>query len=106
MNTQPNPQHGAAVALAQLLQEHPDLPVAGWSIGTETGSLHGHLHMPCGLGELEQYARVLGGSIRPHRDYELQGRMMRPHYLTATWRDVTVSVVVALPAPVSLVRAA
>ena len=99
MSTNRTPQLGAAMALVELLKENPELAAGSWSIDSMTGTLHGHLH-GAGFEELAAYAEVLGGSIRPNRDYEYAGRMMRPHYLTATWRDVTVEVVVVLPAPV------
>lgn len=91
----PIPQLGAALALVQLLQEHPELPVASWSVGEF--ALHGHLHEG-GFGALGRYAGVLGGSIRPGRnDYPVGGRMVRSHHLHATWRDIPVEVVVVLP---------
>lgn len=105
MNQKPIPQLGAVLALAQLLQDCPDLPPASWSVDQYTGVLHGHLH-DAGMSELSAYAATLGGAIRPGRDYRSQGLTLRPHRLVTTWRDVEVSLVVVLPAPVSLERAA
>ncbi|MFD9763235.1 hypothetical protein ACFWXI_06785 [[Kitasatospora] papulosa] len=99
----PQPQLGAASALVQLLAENPDLPLASWSIGEFT--LHGHIH-DASFAELETYAQVLGGSIRPHTDFVLRGEQVRPHYLHSTWRDVPVEVVVVLPVAVQTAVAA
>ena len=90
----PIPQLGAALALVQLLQENPGLPVASWSVGEF--ALHGHLH-DGGFEELGRYAGVLGGSIRPGLDFVLDGRTLRSHRLYATWRDIPVQVEVVLP---------
>ncbi|MFJ1697634.1 hypothetical protein ACIOHC_21380 [Streptomyces sp. NPDC088252] len=94
------PQLGAATALVQLLSENPTLPPASWSLDQYTGALHGHAH-DATFEVLAQYAAVLGGAIRPGRDYLHQGQMMRPHRLHAMWRDVRVEVVVVLPAPIA-----
>ncbi|WP_329592190.1 hypothetical protein OG195_27470 [Streptomyces sp. NBC_01362] len=101
MNNKPIPitQLGAATALVQLLSENPTLPPASWSLDQYTGALHGHVH-DASFEVLTQYAEVLGGAIRPGGDYVYLGEMVRPHRLTATWRDVLVEVVVVLPAPV------
>ncbi|MFE5628435.1 hypothetical protein [Streptomyces sp. NPDC056543] len=101
MKTHRSPQLGAALALVQLLQEHPELPRATWTVDESTGTLHGHLHSG-EFAPLNSYAEVLGGSIRPHKDFPLQGQMVRPHYLHAAWRDIPVEVVVVLPVPVAV----
>lgn len=98
-------QAAPAMALTQFLQENPTLPDATWTVDPRMGSLHGHLHN-AGMSDLHLYAAVLGGAIRPQRDYECGGRMVRPHYLTTIWRDVPVTVVVVLPAPVASAVAA
>lgn len=98
-------QLAPALALVQLLQEYPTLPDATWHVDPTTGVLHGHLHQ-AGFADLAAYTVVLGGAVRPGRDYRSGDRMMRPHYLKAEWRDVTVSVCVVLPAPVVVERAA
>ncbi|MEU3976850.1 hypothetical protein [Streptomyces bacillaris] len=90
----PIPQLDAALALVQLLQENPTLPVASWSVGEF--ALHGHLH-DGGFGALGRYAGALGGSIRPGLDFVLDGRTLRSHRLYATWRDISVQVEVVLP---------
>ncbi|MFJ3834504.1 hypothetical protein ACIPY6_03185 [Streptomyces sp. NPDC090054] len=105
MNQKPIPQLGAVLALAQLLQEHPELPPATWSVDQYLGGLSGYLHQ-ADMSDLDAYAQTLGGAVRPGRDYSYQGCTVRPHRLSAKWRDVEVTVTVVLPAPVSLERAA
>lgn len=95
MNVDRIPQLGPAVALVQLLTEYPELPVATWTV-EDTGSLHGHLHSQS-FAELDSYAALMGGSVRPGRDYEFRGQLVRPHRLATKWRDVEVSLVVVLP---------
>jgi hypothetical protein len=90
-------QISAVTALVQLLQEHPELPEAGWSIGSIIPVLHGHVHEG-GMAALAAYAEVLGGSVRAcENTYELCGQEMRGHTLYTVWRDVSVEVAVGLP---------
>lgn len=97
-------QLSAATALVQLLTEHPEIPVAGWSIGSIIPTLSGHLYG--GMPELAAYAYVLGGSVRAATDtYTLRGRQMRRHTLSSVWRDVPVEVSVALPVATEAVAA-
>lgn len=103
-NPIPTPQLGAALALVQLLTEHPQLPHASWSVTEDSSTLHGHIHQ-ASFTALGQFAGVLGGSVRPGRDFPIAGEMKRPHTLYSTWRDVPVSVTVVLPAPVVQVAA-
>ena len=93
-------QISAATALVQLVTEHPELPVAGWTIGSIIPDLSGHLYG--GMAELAAYAEVLGGSIRAaDLTYEVRGRRVRRHVLKTVWRDVPVEVAVALPVTTS-----
>ncbi|MFP8959995.1 hypothetical protein ACLIYP_05395 [Streptomyces nanhaiensis] len=91
-----NPQLAPATALVQLIQENPELPTATWTIDTELGSLHGHLHTG-GMEALSAYAAVVGGSVTPGRGWQLNGVVVRTHTLCAVWRDVSVRVAVVLP---------
>ena len=94
-------QLSAATALVQLLQEHPELPEAGWSIGSIIQDLHGSLYG--GMESLSAYAEVLGGSVRAAADtFELRGQRVRRHVLKSVWRDVPVEVAVVLPAAVAV----
>ncbi len=89
-------QHSAATALAQLVQEHPELPTAGWQIGSIVPNLTGSLYG--GMEELAAYAEVLGGSVRAADfTYKLRGQEVRRHVLRTVWRDVPLEVAVALP---------
>jgi len=97
LKTQPISQLSAATALVQLLQEHPHLTAAEWSINSVTGELRGFVY-GAGMKALAQYADVLGGSIQADKHtYEDQGRQVRAHRLSSVWRDVRVVVTVALP---------
>lgn len=98
-------QASAATALVQLLQEHPELSEATWTIGTIIPTLHGHVHEG-GMAALAAYADVLGGSVRAANTYELRGETVRRHVLKTTWRDVPVEVVVALPVAAESARVA
>lgn len=89
-------QLSAAIALTQLLKEHPDLPEAGWSIGSIIHDLHGSLYG--GMESLAAYAEVLGGSVQAAEEtFELRGQRVRRHVLRTVWRDVPVEVGVLLP---------
>ena len=91
-----SPQLSAATALVQLLTEHPELPEAGWSIGSVFPDLHGFVHSDV-MEALDAYRAVLGGEVHVANCYEVRGRTLQRHVLAAVWRDVPVEVVVALP---------
>lgn len=99
---EPNPQIAPAMALVQLLTEHPNLPAANWSVDAYNGSLHGHLHVES-FGALNAYVRLMGGSVRASKRTRLAGdHEVRTHWLSTRWRDVPVEVAIALPVPASL----
>ncbi|WHX19799.1 hypothetical protein QFW82_23510 [Streptomyces malaysiensis subsp. malaysiensis] len=110
MITQASSQLAPAVALVQLHHEYPDLPDADWYIPADAPVLRGFLkedHEP--FRSLSAYADILGGSITPGADYQHDGRTLRPHRLTAVWRDVQITVSVSVPVvvqPAALVRGA
>ena len=107
MKTQPTPQLGAAMALVQLLQEHPELPRAYWHVGAGLDLLDGQLWGDsASFDTLRAYANVLGGSIRAGHDFERNGQTLRSHQLVTVWRDVAVELRVSLPLAASLERAA
>ncbi|MFJ8538101.1 hypothetical protein [Streptomyces sp. NPDC093591] len=89
-------QISAATALVQLLKEHPELPEAGWSIGSVITELRGFVHTDT-MAALVAYQDVLGGDVHAANCYEHLGRTLRRHVLNAVWRDVPVEVVVSLP---------
>ncbi|GHI91689.1 hypothetical protein [Streptomyces olivaceus] len=89
-------QLSAATALVELVKEHPELPVATWTIGSIIPNLAGHLYG--GVEDLAAYQEVLGGSLRAAvGTYVLRGQEVRRHVLKTVWRDVPVEVAVALP---------
>ncbi|MGW1039848.1 hypothetical protein [Streptomyces sp. NPDC002547] len=96
MKSSQNTQVGAAIALTQLLKEHPELPEAGWSIGSVVAELRGFVHTDSMAG-LVAYQDVIGGSVRAGSAYTDRGRVLRRHVLSTVWRDVPVEVVVSLP---------
>lgn len=100
-----SPQLGAALALTQLLKEHPELSTAGWSIDALTGSLSGFLYEESSQA-LEAYAEVLGGEVRQGLPYVFEERTVYPYRLSVVWRDVRVSVTTTVPLAKLLGRAA
>ena len=94
----PNSQLGPAMALVQLLQEHPELPRGSWSIDQEVPTLHGHLH-GADLSGLAAYRALLGGDVCESHDYTVRGDRVRSHRLHTTWRDIELTIAVVVPAP-------
>lgn len=97
MAMKPSSQIAPATALVQLLQEHPELPEALWTVNGAT--LHGHVYGPNAghFDALRAYAEVFGGSIRPRHSYRLGEETLRVHELTTCWRDVRLVVAVSVP---------
>lgn len=94
MSSQPI-QIAPAVALVQLLQEHPELPPLTWTIQRGgSAELRGDAYAEQHPFEvLRAWADVLGGEIAPDRtDFECGGLVRRMHRLSAVWRDVRVVV--------------
>ncbi|MFE9391622.1 hypothetical protein [Streptomyces sp. NPDC006784] len=88
-------QMGPAMALVELVQSHPELPVLEWRIHPTSGTLTGDLYAsdhPCMT--LHAYAVVLGGRPEPDESatFESSGLVRRMYRLTATWHDVQVQV--------------
>jgi hypothetical protein len=84
----------AAIALSQLLQEHPELPPARWAVERD-GLLSGtvDVHADYDIREaLAQYAEVLGGTVFAHEFNSPDGGPSLSAQLYATWRDVRVNV--------------
>lgn len=104
MKTNHIPQLGAATALVQLLQENPDLPEAGWSIGSVIAELRGFVHTDS-MADLVAYQDVIGGRVQAATCFQASDGMRRRHILTSVWRDVQVEVVVALPENTAAVAA-
>lgn len=96
MSTKRSSQRGPAVALAQLLSEHPELPAIRWELAAD-GHLSGlSMYMETDIRPVAAaYAAVLGGvpDVRWHEDTELCTA-----WLWTTWRDVPVSIMLGCAA--------
>lgn len=96
--TRPNPQHGPALALVELIR-HPELPPLEWSLTTD-GELRGVLTKGSdNTAAYAAYVRVLGGDRRTV-SYMWRGAVRSTQYLHTTWRDVPVTVEVLSDADV------
>jgi hypothetical protein len=87
-------QVSAALALTQLLTEHPELPPARWSIARD-GLLSGtvDVHAEYDIREtLRAYAAFLGGNVHEAHYTSPDGRPSLSASLYATWRDVQINV--------------
>ncbi|MEU6597927.1 hypothetical protein [Streptomyces flaveolus] len=94
MATSSQTQLSAAIALTQLLQEHPELLAARWSVERD-GLLSGtvDLHAEYDMREpLQAYADVLGGTVHVHSFTSPDAGPSLSVSLYATWRDVKVNV--------------
>ncbi|WP_019328865.1 hypothetical protein [Streptomyces sp. TOR3209] len=105
MKTNPISQHGAAVALVQLLEEHPELSRhLTWSVPRTGPGLVGIVHDD-GVRVLADCRRFLGGSVQVGREHESGGVVVRQHVLASVWRDVSVEILVSLPVAAEAVAA-
>ncbi|MFH8336900.1 hypothetical protein [Streptomyces sp. AM6-12] len=94
MGTSSQTQLSAAIALSQLLVEHPDLAAARWSVERD-GLLSGtvEVHAEYDMREtVRAYALVLGGNVQETYFTSPDGRRSVSVSLSATWRDVHVNV--------------
>lgn len=95
----PSPQHAPAVALLELVTEHPDLRVA-WTLGGD-GLLMGNLRVEAdGRAVMDRIVAVLGGtpSESLYAAPQDPSDLMWSSWLWTTWRDVRLSVTVMCPA--------
>ncbi|MGW3192156.1 hypothetical protein ACWDBT_30430 [Streptomyces ardesiacus] len=101
MKTNPISQHGAAVALVQLLEEHPTLPALSWRI-----SNHKHLastlsgsatHVEDPRPVVAAWAEALGVEVteKPFL-YEDDAEYVE-FAVTRVWRDVPVQIYASCP---------
>ena len=94
MATSSQTQLSAAIALTQLLQEHPELDACRWSVERD-GLLSGtvDVHAVYDIRETVQaYAAVLGGTVHEQPFTSPDGQQSLSAQLYATWRDVKVNV--------------
>lgn len=97
MTTNPIPQLAPAIALVELLREHPELPPVAWTIG-DTSTLCGTLVLDIdGRPVVAAYAEAIGGEVRT-TDFNRNGDHRMSDSVRAVWRDVTVDVWVSYPA--------
>jgi hypothetical protein len=95
----PNPQAGPALALAQLLTEHPELPRLNWSI-TKDGHLSGSSFRDDEdvRPVIAAHQHVMGGRVGELRYVPKDtGAEAYTSYLMATWRDVRFHLSVGCP---------
>ncbi|MFE0808157.1 hypothetical protein ACFW34_11825 [Streptomyces sp. NPDC058848] len=106
MKTNPISQHGAAVALVQLLEEHPTLPMLSWRISNHeylAGSLQGsHTRSEDPRPIAAVWASALGTQV-VETEFVFEGEPNLECAVDAVWRDVRVRIV--LSCPVSLLMA-
>jgi hypothetical protein len=82
-----NPQHGPALALAQLLTEFPELPTLRWGIGPD-GHLSGAAFELDDLqAAVTAFTTVLGGKASPSM-HEKDGVSWMSVSFWPVWRDV------------------
>lgn len=89
-------QLSPALALVQLLSEHPVRPETSWSIYDAT--LEGRVYGPLagGVQAVDWWAEVLGCAPQVRHEYEYDGERLRVLELAGCWRDVHVVVQVSL----------
>lgn len=95
MGTSSQTQRSAALALTQLLVEHPELPVTAWRVDRD-GLLSGTVAIHADSDDLHAamyaYASVLGGTVHEQRFTSPEHGPSVSVSLYATWRDVHVNV--------------
>lgn len=98
MNTKriPSPQHAPAVALLELITEHPELR-ASWRLGDD-GFFMGNRSVDSdGRAEMARFVAVFGGTpAEAVTDGDTGARWSS--WLWTTWRDVELSLTVSCPA--------
>lgn len=99
-----NAQISAMTALAELLREHPELPLLDWSVSA-SGFLHGSWTSDENVRPLiEAYVAALGGEPTDYT-FSRSGGRRQGFGLRTVWRDVEFDVWVSGPAEVAQVAA-
>lgn len=97
MSSIPNPQHGPALALAELITEHPELPRLTWSM-TSCGHLSGSkFDLPDVDAAARLFVAVLGGTPLVSRHVSARGVPQVSFRLWPVWRDVQVFITLGGP---------
>lgn len=98
MSSHPIEQVGPALALAQLLTEHPELHKLRWSLSPD-GHLSGS-HMTMAEDPrpaMAAYTAALGGTAMEFWPMDASEHQMFSIYLPVTWRDVELSLWMGCP---------
>lgn len=100
MKTNPISQHGAAVALVQLLEEFPTLPALSWRISAHeylADSLQGsHTRAEDPRRIAEAWASALGTKV-VETAFVYDGEPNLECLVETVWRDVRVRIVMSCP---------
>ncbi|GAA3957219.1 hypothetical protein GCM10022384_07840 [Streptomyces marokkonensis] len=100
MKTNPISQHGAAVALVQLLEEHPTLPALSWRISAHkhlAGDLQGsHTRAEDPRPIAEAWASALGTQVI-ETEFLFEDEPNLECAVETVWRDVRVRIVMSCP---------
>lgn len=93
MISPPSPQLGAALALAELLKEHPELQAAAWRIerdGLLSGTVAYHSEQDL-RPVMRAYADVLGGQVHEDEVHPDRDEPQLALTLYTRWRDVRIN---------------
>ncbi|WP_069773069.1 hypothetical protein [Streptomyces sp. LUP30] len=100
MATSSQTQLTAAIALTQLLTDHPGLTLLNWRVprdGMYAGVLQGDLMMDVDAREVvAAWHEALGGTVCEHT-HSFRDEERRAFHLESRWRDVLVDVHVSCP---------
>lgn len=102
MSHKPIPQLAPAMALVQLISEHPGLPPLSWSL-SRSGWLSGAYYPEDADPRpvMAAYVKVLGGVVQESR-YADDAHRRFSVILNAAWRDVDFYLSMGCPLPVVL----
>ncbi|MGE9282283.1 hypothetical protein ACP4B2_27565 [Streptomyces rochei] len=108
MKTNPISQHGAAVALVQLLEEFPDLPKLAWRLPENeflSGALYGSgPRMDDPRPTAMAWAEALGAEV-VEKPFLFEHTQHVEFAVETVWRDVPVRIYLSCPASVLPVAA-
>ncbi|MGW0131947.1 hypothetical protein [Streptomyces sp. NPDC003299] len=100
MKTNPISQHGAAIALVQLLHEFGDLPLLYWQISNHEsfqGELYGFATVPDPRPIVTAWADALGASVA-ESPFQYCDQTYVQFAVETVWRDVRVRITLSCPA--------
>lgn len=85
-----HPQHGPALALADLTATFPDLPIAMWRIEAD-GTLQGAFHDNARTAAIA-YSAALQAPLTKPSPYQFEGGRRVAQHLRTSWAGVQVEV--------------